>query len=510
MNLNTPIPLSLQKALHSETIWKIGITLLVLSVTLQIYSVSVADPDLWGHLRFGLDTLESGKIVSSDPYSYLTSGHPWIRQDWLAEVIFAALWRFTGAPGLVFLKVLIGILIVGMIFRHLSQDAAPVRVAILMMPTLFLFKPAVSTIRPQLFSMLLLTLTAFILRRAENGKYRLLWLLPLLFILWANLHGGFLMGMAIFGLWACIHWSYNHHAWQKIFLPFAASLVVTMINPYGPGLPLMLVRTLMVSFPEVTEWQPLNITSVLGVAYLALLGLALFGLVYSRRERKLPLIVPFGFMALLPLTAVRHVSLFPLIVLVFTGEHILDAWERVRPQSSAEHRYSRWFLFTPLIATLILVAISIPNFREIRIDDNQFSNPVNAVALLKESGVEGNLAIRLDWGLYAIWNLGPKIKVSADGRQHFAYGDDVYFHNLQFIYGVGDWNALLDDYPTDMALVSKDLAAYNLLLLRSDWSLVYEDPISALFVKKTSPILEPLLREASSFKVSKLPSEFPE
>jgi hypothetical protein len=498
-----------RNAVQSETIWKVGITLLVLSVTLQIYSVSVADPDLWGHLRFGLDTLESGKIVSTDPYSYLTAGQPWIRQDWLAGVIFALLWRSVGAAGLISLKALIGILTVGMIFRQLSQEATPVRAAILIMPTLLLFKPAVLTVRPQLFSMLLLTMAALILRKAEKGRYRLLWLFPPMFAIWANLHGGFLMGIAVFGLWACVHWLYHRRAWLQIFLPLAASLAATVINPYGFDLPVLLARTLTISFPEMTEWQPLNIISILGAAYLVLLGLALFGLFFSQRERRLPLIVPFVFMSLLPLTAIRHVALFPIIVLMFISEHILDAWERVRPMSGTVSKLSSIFLLSPLAGALIMSAISLPNFREIPLDFGQFPYPVQTVVLIKESGVKGNLAIRMDWGFFAIWNLAPKIKVSADGRQHFAYSDETYLHNLQFMYGIGDWSALLDDYPTDMALVSKDFASYNLLLLRSDWTLVYEDSNSALFVRNNSPILEPIQKTAKTFTPLQISEGFP-
>ncbi len=54
---------------------------------------TAADPDLWGHLRFGLDTLQSRTVTQSDPYSYLTAGQRWINHEWLAEVAFASAWQ---------------------------------------------------------------------------------------------------------------------------------------------------------------------------------------------------------------------------------------------------------------------------------------------------------------------------------------------------------------------------------------------------------------------------------
>jgi hypothetical protein len=78
---------------------------------------------------------------------------------------------------------------------------------------------------------------------------------------------------------------------------------------------------------------------------------------------------------------------------------------------------------------------------------------VAAVNLLKQSGVSGNLATEFSWGEYVLWHLGPAIKVSIDGRRETVYSQDVYQKNISFMFGTGNWDAVLKDYPTDMALV---------------------------------------------------------
>src|SRR5947209_5636345 len=103
-----------------QSSWLWPLECLVASACLFTVSDTIADPDLWGHLRFGLDMLRSGTIVAQDCYSY-TSDRTWINHEWLAELVFAAVYQAGGPPGLVALKAAIGLLILGIGYRHLRQ-----------------------------------------------------------------------------------------------------------------------------------------------------------------------------------------------------------------------------------------------------------------------------------------------------------------------------------------------------------------------------------------------------
>ena len=146
----------------------------------------------------------------------------------------------------------------------------------------------------------------------------------------------------------------------------------------------------------------------------------------------------------------------------------------------------------PAIAGAVLfVVLAIPRFGCIVIDPpSALGQPVRAIGLLRASGVSANMAIDFDWGLYAAYHVSPTIKVSVDGRREAAYGDRAYQQNLDFKFGQGDWTALLRDYDTQLALVRRAEAADNLLRLKPGWTLLYEDPLAALFGRADFPGLD--------------------
>ena len=490
--------------------WSISILLLILSGFIAVLSITFADPDLWGHLRFGLDTLESRSIDRLDPYSYLAQGQAWINHEWLAESLFAVSWLAWGASGLILLKIAVGLLACGLLLKAmLAQGLTTVRAGILTLISLFLLLPFTGPVRPQIFTILGFTLILLIVVKAEQSSYRWLWLAPLLFAIWSNLHGGFLAGLGVFGLWVGLHLAWNRRAWKQVIPPALASLVATFLNPYGPVLLVFLSRTATVTRPEISDWKPLLIRSYLGGIYLLTLLVAGFGLIYSRRERNPVLVILFGILAILPLTAVRHLQLFVPAVLVLVSEHIGDAWDRMASSRRTSLDPPGWLIILPVMVVGMLLAVTVKNLRGIRWPDHQTSYPVGTTALLKQSGVSANLAVDFNWGEYVIWHLGPKVKVSMDGRRETVYSNQIYEEHSHFLDGKGDWDALLIGHGTDLALVSKIRATYNLMLLKPDWVVIYEDQASALFAPLNSPLSALLKASAVTFTPPEEDGYFP-
>ncbi|MEE9569621.1 MAG: hypothetical protein V3W37_09560, partial [Candidatus Binatia bacterium] len=186
--------------------WDISIVCLFISVSLWMFSKSVADPDLWGHVKFGQDLWHTGQIVRSDPYSYLTENQVWINHEWLAEAIFYLAFALGGPSGLVVLKAAISLLIIGLLYRHLfRQGLTLLQGGMLLMLASPLLVPWLATVRPQAFTYLLFLLVLLLVHQIDGGRIRWLWATPPLFALWVNLHGGFLAGMGIFVLWSFSH-----------------------------------------------------------------------------------------------------------------------------------------------------------------------------------------------------------------------------------------------------------------------------------------------------------------
>ncbi len=119
--------------------------------------------------------------------------------------------------------------------------------------------------------------------------------------------------------------------------------------------------------------------------------------------------------------------------------------------------------------------------------------------IIKESRVSGNLATEYNWGGYAIWHLGPDVKVSIDGRREMVYSPEIYTMNMAFLLGLGDWSEILTGFPTDMVLVNDHSPVFSLMKLQPGWSLIYQDDAAALYVRQGSSLETPLRQAASQF-----------
>lgn len=504
------IHLNLRQTFTRNTAWRVGTVILNVSIITLILSKTIGDPDLWGHLRFGLDILQTGTIIQVDRYSYLTTGQRWINHEWLTEVLFALAWIAGGALGLILLKMTVGFLTIAILYRHLrALQLRHIQAMILLLLMGFpLLVPFLFSVRPQIFTFLFFALIVLIVRQADIGDYRWLWAAPPILLLWANLHGGFLAGLGLLSLWAALHVTVHRQAWRHIIPPTLISIAATFVNPYGMDLLTFLLRTATVQRPEILDWQPLKLVSVYGLMYLLTLMVSFGGIALSSQPRRpLPLIL-FGIVALLPWMAVRHLPLFSIASLVFAGEYAGSAWNRVRPEKNSALPPSIWIAGLPLaLAAALLILGSTRNPHRIQPVEDTF--PIAAVALLKQSGVSGNLVTQFEWGEYVIWHLGPQVKVAVDGRRETIYSTATYRQYMNFIFGVKDWDALLRQHWTDMALVKQHEPIYNLLTLKPNWMMVYEDSKSALFVNRNSSLVGPLRQAVARFPPPQVNQYFP-
>ena len=487
---------------YSQIFWNAAVIFLIFCGFVVNISQTISDTDLWGHLRFGLDTLENRAVMQVDPYSYLTDGQRWINHEWLAEVTFAIAWLLFGPTGLVILKTALWTIIYAILFWYLAKyPLVPLRAGILLFLSMTLTLPFIYTVRPHSYSALLYTLILLIIVQAESGRYRWLWACPLIFALWPNLHGAFPAGLGVLAVWAFVHLltHRNRRVWLQVIPPLLLSGVATLINPYGVDLLFFIFSHLDDPRLEISEWRPLGIHSLMGIFYLFWLILVILGLVFSRKPRKLELVIPLAITAYLPFISLRFSMFFILTALVFAGEHIGEAWNLIMPVSKVSAKRKALLPFVAIIVGLTICAWKISNFSGIPIKDPS-AYPIASVSLLRQSNVEGNLAVHFDWGDYAIWHLTPGIKVSLDTRREMAYSEQIYKVNVRYILGIGDWAALLDDYPTVMALVKSASPTDNLMKQQQDWVRIHQDEVSVLYARDGSHQADVLQKSAQDFE----------
>jgi hypothetical protein len=483
----------------------------VMSLALYRFAITLADPDLWGHVKFGEMIWKTGHIVIPDPFSYLTAGRRWFNHEWLTEVIFYLVLAAAGSTGLILLKMALGVGVIGSLYRHLArQGLNALRAGPIVVAVIYFLLPFVLTVRPQIFSFALFLTVLLMIHQMSSGRPRWIWVVPLLFALWANLHGGFLAGLGILGIWSAAElasrWLSNgrdltlgQSAQSTLFL-LAACVLATLVNPYGLHLWSFLYATALGTRPDITEWQPIALTTAYGLVYATFVALAALGLAYSRRPRRRGAMAVLIVAALLPLVALRHTPLAALAIGVLAGEHIGDAWDRWlaarTPSRSLSHvSLERALLAAALCGSLLLVAFAVPRLSCISIAANIGGDyPARAVGLIRSSGVAANLAVDFEWGEYAIYHLGPRVKVSVDGRRETIYDAPIYAENLNFRFGHHDWSALLRNHDTQLALVRQGFTAFNLLQLEPTWRLIYRDSLAGLFARRGEGIADTIER----------------
>lgn len=478
-----------------------AVAVFMAAALLAVLGSTVADPDLWGHVRFGQLMRELGFLPRHDPYAYTEAGRTWINHEWLAEWLFGLTYDVAGSWGLVVLKLLFVAGVFGLAADHLRRrGVGTVLAAIMLLMIALTARPALATLRPHVFTILLFLIVLLVLR-ASRERTAVLWLLPPIFALWINVHGGVLAGLGVVAIWFAAE---TVEAWglrrtrdaesAGSFLGVRAavglgSLAALFLNPYGLGLPRFLLETATVPRPYITEWAPLSLSSAHGAVYLVVLAIGAALLLDSRQRLRMPVGALLAVGALLPFMAIRHLPLFGLVWLVALADPAADVWARIREgRSDYRSSHTSW-LRGGVAITLLLGGIGLAwnGTRDLSCIASSGATtlefPRETVRYLAQTEGSYRLAVHFTWGEYAIWHLGPRIQMSMDGRRETVYPDSVYRAYLAFQRGEGSWDRHLEDPPADLALVSRAGPAANLLELAPGWIRQFEGSVSVLYAR---------------------------
>jgi len=338
---------------------------------------------------------------------------------------------------------------------HAARGASPWTVAFLSLAVSPLVAQGFnSVVRAQAFTFLFFALTLFVL---ERGQGRLA-LVPLV-ALWANLHGGFVLGPLLL-----LGYGFYRLA--------AASLAASLLNPYGLEYWRYLGEALPMPRPEIVEWRSADLSGIGDIHIQAALLLVVV-LVRGLRPRFVHLVL-LGGAALATLLHVRFAPLLGMVIVVTLG----GSWE------SVFQRRRHALALGAMVLALGLVAIGgavswLRRDLSLQMSVPADRYPVRALSRLR--GESGDLAIFFNWGEYALYHLYPAVLVSIDGRYETVYPDDVVRANWDFTRGVPGSERFLDTYRADFALYPRDTGAARWLAAASGWSLVLEDGFFVLY-----------------------------
>ena len=440
-----------------------------------------ADPDLWGHVRFGLDALDSGRLSAIDPYSF-TQDRPWHNHEWLSEAMMALAWRLDGAAGLVVLKATLVTAAAAVVWG--ATQGANWFVRLIALGWLaFGAVHMISTLRPQLWSFLGMAILARQLLSPSRMSYVVL---PVVFAVWANMHGGWFVGLSVLGAWIVgggVIEAGNRGRTVALALACAAA---TLVTPYGTGTWTFVLHTVRLE-RTITEWRPLweGASVAEWLAWGGTTGVFAW-VAITTRGRPIARWLVLAVLALAALRVMRMGSLYVTVAVVFVGAWASRRWPSRRPPQSRERPSANWLLLIPALAVLAaalqlgsVAASCIPTGGPWQADARALRFLVGAPG--------GRLVTTFDWGQYAIWHLGPDIKVSLDGRRETVYSNEHLALHDQVVAGTPAGLDALEGWQPDYVWLPQATTELKEPLLARGYTVAVETERSWLVTRRAVP-----------------------
>lgn len=450
----------------------------------------VVDLDLWHEMALAREIVQLGYVPWADDFAYTPTVEPVVHHEWGAGMIAYGLAHTLGASGILLLKLLLIAVLAAVCWACARKRGVGLPLLSCLAPfAILLVDEGFSTVRAQMYSFVGLALLLIFLDRDRAGHRRWLFIWLPLFVLWLNLHAGFLVGAGLFA----VHWleqlARRQPHWH-LLLTGLVMLALIGINPYGVSYYAYLLHGVTASRPHVSEWRPLWEAAPTKIVLVACTLLVLAYGVWRNgwnRLAGLPLIV---IAALAALQSKRFLPFYAIVWFCYAPAYLTNTtvgWT-TRMLWCRRRRLLVAFWSVLTLATIALT-IALGPWRLVVPGEpmpqlaSTLYYPVGAVEYLQQHQFRGNLLTPFDWGSYVSWKLHPQVKVSMDSRFEVAYPLWLEEEVFDFYQAREGWKGLLAKYPTDAVLVPTRLPVARYLPELEGWCRCYRDDSSEVYVQ---------------------------
>lgn len=465
---------------------------------------TIKDSDLFWHLATGKWIVEHRALPDEDPFTYTTQTYAYesfrrtsfiLKQSWLSQIILYGAYVLGNYWGILVLRMVIFLSIILLLYKWLREiGLKPTETLLFLIPLAYVLNTFVGD-RPNQITFFFSVLSLYLIFSAHNGRTRGWFLIPTL-LLWSNLHGGFILGIALIGICAGyetlivlfqLKKGHGHGRYGTIMLIYGLSVIAGGINPSGYDVfySLMELRSSLQAHTIVEHVGPLRLWSlgiheplvVIIVSSLVLLSSLALGM--RNRTGDIPLYGLLSlFLVLLSFSAARYIIFLVLLGVPLSASCVSPHLYHVRP-------------FIKNSLTVILLALFITTSpAEYR--GSVLRNPVlegrlpeNVISFIKKHHVKGRLYNSYDIGGYLIWRLYPDMKVFIDGRglvqQVYNAHQAINRGSMEDLYGMPAWKSFLNTYHVPYIIVQPIhvLGTMSHLVVRlyhdPEWKLNYID-----------------------------------
>ena len=506
-----------------------------------IMGMNQADPDLWGHSLYGRDWIETGRLAKTTTGSFTSIGFRWINHENLAELLTAWTEMRFGQIGLTVGKFLLSQVVLGLVLFQARRHRVgwgiagfSVVVASIGLGYHWHFRPQI--LGYTMFSGMLVALSwifegwegrwnlrhwkALSLFTHEGVEYhwkrmRCLWLSFGLFAVWANTHGSFAAGLAVFVAYLVFRTIealslYGREAegrLRRFVLMIGVAVLGTGLTPYGLDLHVWMLKSIGHAQPEICDWQPLTLLDSMAFPFWTVVAVAAFSLRFSRLPKDFTHLMILGLVGWQAVSHVRHVTFLALLVAFWIPPHLQSAWQQITADSGKTSDTPLYQSTVQWACLILLVGVIFMGNRLVpqlcRIEVNTAEYPVAAMQFMEDWKLRGRTVTKFGWAQYelACFAQEPdplrRSTIAFDGRFTTCYSPEVVDIYFDFDFGkqytgkryrspnsgpIDPEKALRNASPELFVLCRKFKESVQILEAhRDEWTLLYQDSLAQIW-----------------------------
>lgn len=505
---------------HGRSLLRFG-PAVVLFATVIADAMRSADTDLWAHIYFGRVVLSRHQFLIHASFSYACPPGPrnWIVHDWLGNVLMALVYDASGVIGLKLAKFVCVAAVMVLLSLGLARSRAALAVQVVVLWVAAIALVPFMEFRTFLADDIFLAALMAMLARESYGRRAPLWLAVPMLALWANLHGGFFVGLLAMGAYTAVCGVQDlaegngMRGTVRLAALTSAATLATLLNPYGlndwlainsnlrNAFTLAYVHEFHSMFANMAELYRDGVPLFTYVCALTIMVATLVTFALSPRRDDLALFAVAALMTAAALYAMRNAGLAVIACCVPLCRHANLIVDRLR------HREQTGEVVQPVWTRPVFQVLLALGALGLAISTGLVSNrlpasrvkPVGAVAFMRQHNLHGNTFCAFAWAGYLIWYEVPPSKIFIESLFGPYYPETV--QNDYFAFEVGSSRAakVLSAYPHDFILFPTESPPSRFMATRDAWKLIYRDPVSSLFARADSPAARiagvPVLRE---------------
>lgn len=461
--------------------------------------------DLGRHLKMGQIVLSCMCVPQTNLFSYTDPNFPIVNHEWLVQVVFYVMSVWFGLHGLLILKMIIIIISFFLIYLVAIKQGSLFWTIIFSLLGLTIFSTRFFVL-PELFSYLFIALFVFIIEKyKESKKYYLLWILPLIELVWVNSHIYFILGLGIYFFFILSELIKTKSINKSLIIIGITLILSTFINPSfikGAILPFTFHSNYNFSVEEnkspfkILESSSTNTnlasTLILQIAVFDILFILFLACFFLKKNWKDPYFLGIGSMGfLLGTLFFRCISLFGILGSFALIKTFTEIEEKLKKEMSNLSIHALKGIIALIVASIIIFHVK-GLFDNKILGFNFVPSAEKAVVFIKKVNLQGKIFNNYIIGNYLIYGLYPSEKVYIDARPE-AYSGSIFDDYYRMMSDEKFFNQQVEKYDINAVVFNvsvDDPAVIRPFLLRllqdSNWIPVYVDGTVTIIVRNNN------------------------